>query len=442
MKARNWSYSLILTSLIAGCATNNSGNSNLQMVVDPSYNFIVENNNKVAPNSFINIKINSVKAGLITATIVNNVFNINSDVILFKVGDKLTINYTNLGVNCSYNNAKVTNYKGDETVLNAFMLLNGDDVFSCTPKSSNLGLSTNGEIYTLKIINSNTLPIINGVSVPDVSKTPKDNIYNLYKIVTPNSKFEWIPTSVFDNGIQTYIKLGSISQSAYSNFMVYNNYGGNKAIHINFKVADDGIIVDGVYNNITLIYLSNDANRGEISILRQNVPNSDNSLVDSLYTLKDNFYKQDFINQQGSVANSVYQPSQNNTSVTSSYNKQNKSQYNEDLAIATANSMSTQSNSPVLSASDVKQMNASNKNMVSSSQNTPFIKARGADNTVPPLSGSGNNGTVLSPVSDNSSGQQNSSPPMNDDSGGGQQNSIGGISIMNQLDFGANTSIK
>lgn len=437
MKTKHLSYSLILTSLIVGCASNNSGNSNLQMVVDPSYNFIVENNNKVAPNSFINIKIISVKSGLITATIVNNVFNINSDVILFKVGDKITINYTNLGVNCSYNNAKVTNYKGDDTVLNAFALLNGDDMFSCTPKSSNLGLNVNGEIYTLKVINSNTLPILNGVSVPDISKTPKDNIYSLYKVVTPNSKFEWIPTSVFDNGIQTYIKFGSFSKSSYSKFMVYNNYGGNKAIHINFKVEDDGIIVDGVYNNITLIYLSDDLNRGEISILRQNVPNSDNSLVNSLYTLKDNFYKQDFINQQGSVANSVYQPSSNTNSSISLYNKQNKPQYNDDLAIATANNLSSQSNNPVLSATDVKQMNSSSKNMLSSSQNTQLIKVRGSDNSVPPLSG-GNNGTVLNPVSDNNLSQQNS-PPLNDDANLGSQNSIGGISIMNQLDFGTSS---
>lgn len=423
-------YKLGLLSLqilfLYGCATNNS---NLQTVVDPSYNFIFENNNKLAQDSFINFKISSVKNGLITGYVVNNIFNVNSDVILFKSGDKITVNYTNLGAACSYNNADLYNYKNEDTSLNGFLLLNGDNVFNCNTKSATIGLNLDSEIYTLKVLTSNSIPVLNGVTVPDIFKQSKDSIYSLYKVVSPSDKINWLPKNVMDNGIQTYIELNNIDNiksNKQTNFLVYNNLGGHKALHINYSFVKNGIIIDGVYNNISLINSSNDDNKGEVSILRSNIPNTTNSLVNKLYQLKDGFYKQDNINQQGAVV-SVYQQNQSQQSNISAYNQQNQQKYNDDLVIAKANQIQQQQNT--------------NNSTPSSTQNSPSVLSSSLNNngSVPPIGGGNSTVTKIyaadsapSNVNNSTSSQDNQQDVIQTNNG---VNYGAGMSIMKQLGF-------
>lgn len=401
-----------------GCATNNS---NLQTVVDPSYNFIFENNNKLAQDSFINFKVSSVKNGVINGYVVNNIFNVNSDVILFKVGDKITVNYSNLGAACSYNNADLYNYKNEDTILNGFLILNGDNIFNCNTKSATIGLNLDSDIYTLKVLTSNSIPVLNGVTVPDIFKQSKDSIYSLYKVVTPSDKINWLPKNVIDNGIQTYIELNNINDiksNKQTNFLVYNNLGGHKALHINYSFIKNGIIIDGVYNNISLINSSND-NKGEVSILRNNIPNTGNALVNKLYQLKDGFYKQDNINQQGTVV-SVYQQNQQQTSNVSEYNQQNQQKYNDDLVIAKAN--------------QVQQQNTSNS-IPSSTQNSPSVlsSSLNSNGSVPPIGGG--NGVVTKIYAADAAPSVNNSTNTTNNENQQEVNYGSGMSIMKQLGF-------
>lgn len=410
---------------LVGCATNNS---NLQTVIDPSYNFIFENNNKIAQDSFINFKVSSVKNGLISGYILNNIFNVNSDVILFKMGDKITINYSNLGSACSYNNADLYNYKNEDTSLNGFVLMNGDNVFNCNTKNGMIGLKPESEIYTIKVLTSNSIPALNGVSVPDISKQPKDSIYSIYKIIAPSEKISWIPTNIYDNGIQTYIEL-NIKNSDSGKLLVYNNLGGSKALHINYSNYKNGILIDGVYNNISLIYLSNDQNKGEISILRGNIPNTTNSLVNKLYQMKDGFYKQDNVNQQGSVVSMYQNGATPQPNVVSNYNQQNQGKYNEDLVIAKANSISNQ-----ITANDNTNQNASFSNQSQAQNNNPVVLS--SNGSVPPISG-GNGKLVTQIYSADTAPTQGTQQNNQDDNSNSPNNgNYGmGMSIMKQLNF-------
>lgn len=410
--------------LLQGCATNSA--NELQTVVDPSYNFIVDNNNKISQDSYINFKISSVKNGVINGYLIENLFNINSNVILFKSGDKLSINYTNLGATCSYNNAILFNYKNEDTQLNGFMLTNNDMPFNCNTKSATIGLRES-DIYTIKVLTSNSLPILNGCSVPDLFSSKVDSTYSLYKVVTSRNNLSWIPVKIFDNGIQTYIKLKSVPNGKNSKFIVYNNLGGYKAYPINYSYKDDGIVVDGVYNNISLIYLSeNESNidKGEISILRNNVPNSNNLLVNKLYQMKDGFYKQDSINQQGAVVGSVYQQQQNSQTPASTFNQQNSQKYSEDMIIAKANTIPLNQQNPQNKAFS-SQASAQTTNSVITSQN----------GIVPPLSNSQNkNGTTqIYPIETSTQSTQDQSD-VNINNQTSTQNGFG-MSIMKQLNF-------
>lgn len=411
---------------LVGCATNNS---NLQTVIDPSYNFIFENNNKIAQDSFINFKVSSVKNGLISGYILNNIFNVNSDVILFKMGDKITINYSNLGSACSYNNADLYNYKNEDTSLNGFVLMNGDNVFNCNTKNGMIGLQPESEIYTIKVLTSNSIPALNGVAVPDISKQPKDSIYNIYKIIAPSEKISWIPTNIYDNGIQTYIEL-NIKNSDSGKLLVYNNLGGSKALHINYSNYKNGILIDGVYNNISLIYLSNEQNKGEISILRGNIPNTTNSLVNKLYQMKDGFYKQDNVNQQGSVVSMYQNGASSQPNIVASYNQQNQAKYNEDLVITKANSISNQT-----TANDNTNQNSSFSNQSQAQNNNPVVLS--SNGSVPPISGS-NSKSVTQIYSADTAPTQGTTQQNNQDDNSNSTNNGNygmGMSIMKQLNF-------
>lgn len=418
---------------LVGCAINNS---NLQTVVDPSYNFIFENNNKIAQDSFINFKVSSVKNGLITGYIINNIFNVNSDVVLFKSGDKITVNYSKLDSACSYNNADLYNYKNEDTSLNGFVFMNGENIFNCDTKSGFIGLKPESEIYTLKVLTSNSLPVLNGVAAPDLFKQSKDSIYSLYKVVTPSDKITWLPTNVMDNGIQTYIELNSISaikSNKDSKLLVYNNLGGHKALHTNYSFVKNGIMIDGVYNNISLIYLSGDANQGEVSILRGNIPNTTNSLVNKLYQMKDGFYKQDNINQQGSVVSVYQQNNQSTNSVVSGYNQQNQSKYNDDLVIAKANLIQNQQSANGQTQQNMNYSNQSpapvNKNVLSSNSSVPPISG----NQVVTKIYSADAAPSVAAGTDNNQGDINNQANQDSSNNGGNYGM--GISVMKQLGF-------
>lgn len=366
MKAKVGIIALPILFLV-GCAT---GGGNLQTVVDPSYNFILENTNKIPQNSYVNFKVSSVKNGVISGVLINNVFNSDLNVILFKVGDKITINYSIQGDFCSFNNADIVNYKNEDTILNGFVLMNGDNTFNCTPKTKTVGFNVESDVYTIKALSS-TLPILNGVATPDISKMKSDSLYSFYKVVTPRGNLSWIPTKVYDNGIQTYIEV-KVPNSDNGSLLAYNNLGGLKAYHINYSLYNDGILIDGVYNNISLIFSSKGADRGEVSILRSNLPNSGNGLVEKLYQMRDGFYKQDGINQQGAL-NSVYNMPQSDNGVASSFNQQNQSKYSDDMIIAKSNSPQYQSNT--------KQLNV--KSPVNSGNSV--VSSQNSNGSVPPL---------------------------------------------------------
>lgn len=424
MKERILYISLLPLFLVSGCSMMQNKDSNgMQTVVDPSYNFMVENNNKIVKDSYINFKVNSVINGNIRGVITNNIFNSDGNVILFKVGDKISFNYANLGASCSYNNAVITNYKNEDTTLNGFIFMNGDSIFSCNPKSKTVGLNIESEIYTLNVLTSSAI-ILNGVTAPNIQKQPKDSLYDLYKVVLPKDNLIWKPKSIVDNGIQTYIKLDNMPDLSSSKLYVFNNLGGHKAIHINYEVVSNGLLIDGVYGALSLVLIPNNSNtsdtRGEISILRNNVPNTTNSLVEQLYNYRDGFYKQDNTNQQG-VVSSVYNQTGKSTQtngVASNFNTQNQAGYNEDLVIAKANSVNNQ-------ATPQTSINNSNSS-VNNSQS--FSSQSGNNFKVPPISTNKDSTTQTFPVNDNS-----------DDSSPVQNNGMG-ISIMNQLGFGGNSS--
>lgn len=428
--------SIIGGSFLSGCAAwGGGGNNNLQTVVDPSYNFIFENTNKLAQNSFVNFKVTKVSNGVIDGVLTNNIYNLNSDVLLFKIGDKISIKYTNLGAGCSFNNARLYNYKDEDTELNGFLFLDGSDVFSCNSKSGTIGLTVNDDIYTIQVLTSNAIPVLNGVAVPNILDTPSADLYSMYKVITPNQNISWLPKKIVDNGIQTYIEFprGSVSESDRKNIMVYNNLGGYKVIHINYNFYKNGILVDGVYNNLSVINSTDGQNKGEISILRNNIPNDSNSLVEKLYSLKENFYKQDKVNQQGSVV-SAYQSGNNTQSpqatAVNQYNKSNQPNYSEDMVIAKANQMRNQT--------------PSNPSVITSQNKT--------SGGVPPIGGKGSPATsnnapqtqIFSVSSDNSGNVMNNQQQPLATSNEAQPvdaptyttpNSGMGVSIMGQLGF-------
>lgn len=400
----------LLSFIMCSCASNNNGN-NPNLIIDPSYDFVAPNSsNKLVSGTFIEFKITGNVNGIISGYITNNIFNMDNNVILFQMGDKIEGKYIFDSKKCSLSSLILINSTGFKLPLVDYYLMKNGVTFNCNPKDGINGFPVNN--YGLKLVSVDNLPIITGgVTVPDIS----ENYENLdtakqYKIIANKQNLTYIPTIVADNGIQTAIK--------FENKVIHTPFylnGDKKMLPINYSVngsiGSNLMILDGVYSEIVFFNNQNES-YGEVHILRSKTPDTNNTIIKNLYSQKYNFYKQS-TGMQDTYTPNIYQTNQ--TQQPNQVSLYNKNITNDEAAILAASKVS---------ASDSVNQPNSNANMIQVKQpdsNTQIYKYSN-NGSVPPISGSSNNSMATAPDTTNQPSSPDLPNPM-------------GISIMKQLNF-------
>lgn len=407
---KNSHIPFLLSLIMCSCATNN-GNNNQNVIIDPSYDFVAPNSsNKLANGTFVEFRITSNVNGIISGYITNNIFNLENNVVLFQMGDKIEGKYIFDSKKCSLSSLVLVNSSGFKLPLVDYYLMKNGVNFNCNPKEGNNGFQEGN--YGLKLMSVDNLPVITGgVAVPNIS----DNYETLdtskqYKIIANKQSLTYIPNYVADNGIQTAIKFED--KNLHSPFYLNSD---KQLLPINYvinsKFSYNIMVLDGVYSDVVFFNNLNES-YGEVHILRAKTPDTNNTIIKNLYTQKSNFYKQSTVMQDTYTPN-IYQtnsPQQQNQ--VSTYNKSVGS--NDDAAIQAANKTISQqdtSNQPNM----IKVRNADQ------SSGTQLYKVSN-DSTVPPMSG-------------NQSASQSSAPDTSSQQSSPDQPNPMGISIMKQLNF-------
>lgn len=304
-KIRNISLSIIYISTIIGCASNTS---NSQVIIDPAYNFLSANSNKKLPiGTIFYFKINSISNNKMKGYITNNIFNVDDNIILFKMGDTILADINpSIENNCGISNTIIQNSNGYSLPITDFYLTFKGDTYNCFNKKNNI---TPNQLYGISLTSTSNIPNISGgVSVPDILEQFKSNkldTTNQYKIVA-NKTLNWLPISVADNGIQTIIKFPDGTGSHIPSILI------DKTLYLansSFKNSGgyDYIIVDGVYAHLVLSNLKTES-FGEVHIIRQNIPDNKNTIVNDLFIAQSKLL-------QPSAPNQIFQPISNNVGI-------------------------------------------------------------------------------------------------------------------------------
>jgi hypothetical protein len=332
LKKINNTLLAMISILSIGCATQKETNQS-QIIIDPAYNFVSDkSSNKLTIGTLVYFKVDSLSNNKLNGYLLNNIFNVDDNIILFKMGDSITADYNINKGNCGLTNVIIKNSNGFSAPITDFYLMKDDLTYTCSIKNQIIKAN---EIYNLNITSVSNIPHIGGgVGVPDIYEQLINNQLDTakqYKIIS-SSKLQWLPLSIADNGIQTIIKLPSGGGGAHLPSAFINN----KLIPINssfsHKDGFDYTIIDGIYSNIVLNNLVSEP-FSEVHILRANLPDSQNTIVNNLFAEKlkmlqnINLTTQNTLYQQSNVGvmsspsqvNQVTQPDKQNTSETILY---------------------------------------------------------------------------------------------------------------------------
>lgn len=293
---------LITSSSLIACSTQSINNQS-QVIIDPAYNYLSDKSlNKMSIGTLIYFKIDNLSNNKLTGYLLNNIFNIDDNIILFKMGDTIIADYNIEKGNCGLTNVIIKNNSGSIAPITDFYLMKDDITYNCSIKNQKI---KQGEIYNLNVTSVSNIPNIGGgVAISNIIEQFIQNQLDTekqYKIIS-SSNLNWIPIAVADNGIQTLIKLPS-GGGAHLPYAYINR----KLIPINssftHKSGFDYIVIDGIYSNIVLNNLINES-FGEVHIVRSNLPDTQNTIVNNLFINK--FKLMQTINQQSQ--NTMYQP--------------------------------------------------------------------------------------------------------------------------------------
>jgi hypothetical protein len=359
LKKINILFSSILACSLVGCA--NTAKNNSQVIIDPAYTFLSPNSgDRMILGTIIDFHITSLSSNKMTGYLTNNVFNIDDNIVLFKIGDVITADY-NVGSGvCGLTNVKIKNINGGLAPITDYYLMLNGHTYNCGTTKQQI---INGNDYSINLTSTANIPKISGgVGVPDIYSSFINNQLDTekqYKIIA-NRQLSWVPIAVADNGIQTIIKSKETSNE-HLPVMLFNKV----TKPINVSVRHDGgfnyMIVDGVYSHYVISSASGES-FGEVHILRTNPPDSQNTIVSNLFIDKGKFYQ--------SINNIPYKPDSNVGIMA-----------NSDL-----NQVKSNSSQPSGDVKLYKQSNDPAPN-ITNSNGTPTITVRQAntDNNVPDI---------------------------------------------------------